>query len=66
MEETPQASQSHIDNEEEPSDHPLNKDKAVFRPLFQKSEDSMLQLIDKRLDTFGRYLEETQHQAEKT
>ncbi len=27
------------DDEEEPSDRLLNKDKAVFRPFFQKSED---------------------------
>ncbi len=60
-----QASQSHTDDEEEPSDRLLNKDKAVFRPLFQKPEDSMLQLIDKKLDIFGRHLEETQCQTEE-
>ncbi len=54
------------DEEEEPSDRPLNKDKAAFRSLFQKPEDSVLQLIDKKLDIFGRHLEETQHQTEKT
>ncbi len=53
------------DDEEEPSDYPLNKDKAVFRPLFQKPEDSVLQLIDKKLDIFGRHLKEIQHQTEE-
>ncbi len=38
----------------------------MFRPLFQKPEDSVLQLMDKKLDIFGRHLEETQHQAEET
>ncbi len=56
-----QVFQSHIDNEEEPSDRLLNKDKTVFRPFFQKSEDSILQLIDKQLDIFGRCMEEIQH-----
>ncbi len=59
------ASQSHTDNEEDPSNRP-HKDKAVFGPLFQKPEDSVLQLIDKKFDTFGRCLEETQRQAEET
>ncbi len=53
------------DDEEEPSDRSLNKDKAAFRPLFQKPEDSVLQLIDKKLDIFDRHLEETQCQTEE-
>ncbi len=53
------------DDEKEPSDCLLNKDKTVFRPLFQKSEDSMLQLIDKKFDTFDRHLEEIQRQTEE-